>query len=265
MLKEVGEKSLTYFGLCGNYASMASSVGAHKYTQGLNKFHVSIDSSELPSIVVPNYMVPLSVQESEDHFSNLAPNLKYTGISTESKLIKRMKQSKQEVKSSNSSSNVQASSNYIFSTREQCLLSAFRTVAAFNRSYEEQSGACISLHNPDSSELTLSKSTVFLSKNPELASAGEERSCHEMQSEAPNVISTLPVVQFPAASCHLLWISPVCALRMSTLGISLFCVKFSQVANCFIYPLVVKSEDCSLDCDSTDWYWSGPVPMTGVS
>ena len=141
-----------------------------------------------------------------------------------------MKQSKQEGKSSNSSSNVQASSSYIFSTREQCLLN---TVAAFNRSYEEQSGACISLHNPVSSELTLSKSTVFLSKNPELTSAGEERSCHEMQSEASNVISTLPVVQFPAASCHLLWISPVCALCMSTLGMSLFCVKFSQVADCF--------------------------------
>ena len=51
---------------------------------------------------------------------------------------------------------------------------------------------------------------------------------------------------------------------MSTVGISLFCVKFSQVADCFIYPLVVKSEDCSLDCDSTDWYWSGPVPIVRV-
>ena len=111
--EEVGEKSLTYFGLCENYAPMADSVGAHKYTQGHNIVS-KIDSSELTSIVVPIYMTHLFVQESEDHSSNLAPNLNYTGISTESRQMKQMKKSKQEGKSSNSSSNVQASSNYIF-------------------------------------------------------------------------------------------------------------------------------------------------------
>ena len=110
VLKEVGEKSLTYFGLCENYAPMAASVGAHNYTQGHNNI-CKFDSSDLTSIDVPNYMVSLFVQESEDHSLNLAPNLKYTGFSTESKQLKQMKQSKQESKSSNSSSNVQASSN----------------------------------------------------------------------------------------------------------------------------------------------------------
>ena len=85
-----------------------------------------------------------------------------------------------------------------------------------------------------------------------------------MQSEAPNVIELTLSVLFSTANCHLLWLSPVCALCMSTRCKPLFLEIFLQVANCFMYPLIVKSEESSSDFDITARYWSGPIPLVRV-
>ena len=140
-------------------------------------------------------MAHFNVQKSEEKFSNSAPALNTNRFCTAS--------------FQNTGPGVilnQASDPaIIYTTRDICLLSASRTVATFNRSYDEYSALCLSSRSREKEdpELTVSKSTAYLSKNPEFAS-GAEQSFPVKHSEAPNVRASKLPEQFPAASCHLL-------------------------------------------------------------
>ena len=156
---------------------------------------------------------------------------------------------------------------FIFVTRDFCLSNARSNIDLINRNYDEYllNRQLLFLLNESSkgSEFT-NKSVIFPACIP-----ANEVCRDEYSSTGPRPVTltydnlTRPI-PFPSAYQHVLWLSPVAALCLSSNSINIALYHVSQVVHCFICPLVIWTDKYLSGQSSNEWQGNYSVPLVCV-